>query len=88
VKLDRQRRERDTGNFLTLKVDRGDPEVAVAELALDDGQRDALAGHLDGMSVTQLMGCEAAPPAGRPWQCVAGRRARLPLTTGARASGR
>jgi hypothetical protein len=36
----------------------------VAELALDDGQRDALAGHLDGMCVTQLMGREAAPHAG------------------------
>jgi hypothetical protein len=34
------------------EVDRGDPEVAVAELALDDGQRDALVGHLDGMCVT------------------------------------
>jgi hypothetical protein len=29
----------------------------------DDDQRDALVGHLDGMCVTQLMGCEAAPHA-------------------------
>jgi hypothetical protein len=31
----------DLGVVDALNVDRGDPEVAVAELALDDGQRDA-----------------------------------------------
>jgi hypothetical protein len=54
----------DLGVVDALEVDRGDPEVAVAELALDDGQLDALVGNLDGMRVTQLMGCEAAPHAG------------------------
>jgi hypothetical protein len=34
----------DLGVVDALEVDRGDPEVAVAELALDDGQRDALVG--------------------------------------------
>jgi hypothetical protein len=34
-----------------LQVYGCDPEVAVAELALDDDQRDALAGHLDGVGV-------------------------------------
>jgi hypothetical protein len=35
-----------------LEVDRGDPEVGVSELALDDVERNAFAGHLDGMGVT------------------------------------
>jgi hypothetical protein len=37
----------------------------MAELALDDVQRHALAGHLDGVCVTQLMRREAPPQAGR-----------------------
>jgi hypothetical protein len=31
------------------------------ELPLDDVQRHTLAGELDGMCVTQLVGCEASP---------------------------
>jgi hypothetical protein len=47
-----------------LEVDRGYAEVAVAELALDDDQRDTLAGHLDGMRVAELMRCEAPANSG------------------------
>jgi hypothetical protein len=36
------------------------------ELALDDDQRHALAGHLDGVRVAQLVGREASPHAGVP----------------------
>src|SRR5215211_7529954 len=54
----------DLGVVDALEGDRGDAEVAVAELALDDDQRDALVGHLDGVRVTQLMRCEASPYAG------------------------
>jgi hypothetical protein len=46
------------------RLDRGDPEVAaVAELALDDDQRHAFAGHLDRVCVPQLVG-EASAHAG------------------------
>jgi hypothetical protein len=41
----------------------------VAELALDQEQRDAFVGDLDRVRVAQLMGCEASPHAsghGRP----------------------
>ena len=44
-----------------LQVDRGYAEVAVAELALDDNQRDAFAGHLDGVRVSELVRRERAP---------------------------
>jgi hypothetical protein len=47
-----------------LEVDRGDAEVGVAELALDDDQRHALAGHLDGVRVAQLVWRKASPHAG------------------------
>jgi hypothetical protein len=40
---------------------RGDAEVAVPELTLDDDHRDAFAGHLDGVGVPELMWCEATP---------------------------
>jgi hypothetical protein len=43
---------------------RGDAEVAVAELALDDDQRHALARHLDGVGVPELVRREASPHAG------------------------
>jgi hypothetical protein len=33
----------------------------MAELALDDDQRDALASHLDGVGVSELVRREAAP---------------------------
>jgi hypothetical protein len=51
----------DFGVVDALDVDRRDAEVAVAQLALDDDQRDALARQLNGMRVTQLVGCEAPP---------------------------
>jgi hypothetical protein len=51
----------DLGVVDALQVDRGDAEVAVAQLALDDDQRDALARHLDGMGVTELV--RSKPPA-------------------------
>ena len=54
----------DFGVVDALQVDRGDAEVAVAELALDDDERDAFAGHLDGVGVAQLVWCEAATHAG------------------------
>ena len=43
-----------------LQVDDGGAEVGVAELALDNVQRNALAGELDGVRVAQLMRREAA----------------------------
>src|SRR5687767_8747286 len=54
----------DLGVVDALEVDRGDAEVGVAELALDDDQRHALAGHLDGVGVAELMWREASPHAG------------------------
>jgi hypothetical protein len=47
-----------------LQIDRGDAEVAVSELALDDDQWHALAGHLDRVCVTQLVRSEASANAG------------------------
>jgi hypothetical protein len=45
-----------------LQVDRRDAEVAVAGLALDDDQREALAREFDGMRVPELCpSCRAAP---------------------------
>jgi hypothetical protein len=44
----------------SLQVDRRDPEVRMPELPLDNRQRDPLVGHLDRMSVPQLVGRE--PP--------------------------
>jgi hypothetical protein len=46
------------------EVNGRDTEVGVSELALDDVQRHALPGHLDGVRVTQLVRSEAAPHAG------------------------
>jgi len=43
---------------MPLEVDRGDAEVAVAELALDDDERHALVRHLDGVGVAELVGRE------------------------------
>jgi hypothetical protein len=42
-----------------LFLDRGDPEVRVSELALDDDQRDAFAGHLHRVCVAQLVGARS-----------------------------
>ena len=47
-----------------LQIDGSDAEVRVPELALDDGERYALARHLDCVSVAKLMRCEAASHAG------------------------
>jgi hypothetical protein len=46
-----------------LQVDRRRAEVGVAQLALDDVQRDALTGELERVRVAQLMRREAAPDA-------------------------
>src|SRR5215204_689657 len=54
----------DLGVVDALEVDRGDAEVGVAELALDDDQRYALARHLDGVGVSELVWREASPHAG------------------------
>ena len=48
-------------NFQTTDLDAGGAEVGVAELALDDVERHALAGELDGVRVAQLVRREAAP---------------------------
>ena len=54
----------DLGVVDPLKVDGRDPEVGVAELPLDDVQGHALARHLDGVRVAQLVRSEAAPHPG------------------------
>jgi hypothetical protein len=45
----------DLGVVDALEIDRRDAEAGMAELALDDDQRNALAGHLDGVRVTELV---------------------------------
>src|SRR5829696_7896085 len=55
----------DLGVVDALEVDGGDAEVAVSELALDDDERDAFAGHLDGGGVPQLVRRE---PASHSWR--------------------
>ena len=40
---------------ISLEIGGGDTEVGVAELPLDHIQRNALAGHLDGVGVAQLV---------------------------------
>jgi hypothetical protein len=47
------------------QVDGADAEVAVSELALDDDERDAFAGRLDGVGVTELVRREPASHARR-----------------------
>jgi hypothetical protein len=67
---------------------RGDPEVGVPELALDDDQRHAVAGHLDGVRVAELVRRKASPhpgPRGRRGAVPSGRRR---LSTAVRALGR
>jgi hypothetical protein len=54
----------DFGVVDPLQVDGGDAEVAVAELALNDDQRDAFARHLHRVRVAQLMRGEASPHTG------------------------
>jgi hypothetical protein len=50
----------DLGVIDPAQVDRGDREVGVPELTLDDEQRHAFARHLHSMSVSELMRREAA----------------------------
>jgi hypothetical protein len=44
----------------SLKLDAGDAEVGVAELALDDDEWDAFVGHLDRVSVAELVRRESS----------------------------
>src|SRR5512144_3105032 len=55
----------DLGVVDALEVDRGDAEVAVAELALDDDQWHAFARQFDGVRVPELVWGEAPADAGR-----------------------
>jgi hypothetical protein len=55
----------DLGAVDSLEVDACDTEVGMAELALDDDERDAFVGHLDRVRVPELMRREAAPDSGR-----------------------
>jgi hypothetical protein len=48
-----------------LQIDRGNPEVRVAELPLDHVERHALASHLDSVGVPKLMRREATTHAGQ-----------------------
>ena len=54
----------DFGVVDALEVDRGDPEVAVSELSLDDDERDAFVGHLDRVGVPELVRGKAAARTG------------------------
>jgi hypothetical protein len=54
----------DLGVVDALQVARSDAEVRVPELALDDDRRDALAGHLDGVRVTELLRCQGSADTG------------------------
>ena len=47
-----------------LQIDTGDAEVRMPELTLNDDQRDTLVGHLDRISVPELMRRKSAPDAG------------------------
>ena len=64
------------------------PRLRVAELALDDDQRHALARHLDRVRVAQLVRREASPHAGLAAAAAQLARGRRRLTTAVRASGR
>jgi hypothetical protein len=46
----------DLGVVDSAQVRRLDPEIGMPELALYDQQRDTLAGHLDGVSMSELVG--------------------------------
>ena len=58
----------DLGVVDPAQVHRRDPEIGMPELPLYDQQRDTLAGHLDGVSVSQLVlvPMSAQPPICRP----------------------
>jgi hypothetical protein len=58
-----------------LEISRGDPEVRVPELPLDDWQRDPFVRHLNGVRMPQLVRREAPPDTGlrgEPAQFTAG----------------
>jgi hypothetical protein len=55
----------DLGVFDALQIDGGDAEVAVAQLALDDVERDTLVGDLDGGSGAEWVGRHPPPHTGR-----------------------
>jgi hypothetical protein len=63
----------DLGVVDALQVHGRDPEVAVAELPLDDHQRHAFVGELDGVSVAQLVRGEAGGRRGVAQLCASGR---------------
>jgi hypothetical protein len=48
----------DLGGVDPLQINRGDAEVGVPQLALDDVERDALVGEFDGVGVAELLGRE------------------------------
>jgi hypothetical protein len=54
----------DLGVVDPAQVRRGDPEICMAELSLDDEQRNALARHLDSVSVPELVRRKPATNAG------------------------
>jgi hypothetical protein len=69
-----------------LEVDRGDAEVGVPELSLDDDERDAFVGHLDRVRVAQLVRCKPAPdtrPGGDAAELAAHRGGRRGAAVGA-----
>jgi hypothetical protein len=70
----------DLGVVDALQVNGGDAEVGVAEPALDDDRRHALAGHLDGVRVARLVRRKASPYAG-----LAGDASQLDAGGGGRA---
>jgi hypothetical protein len=45
----------DLGVIDPAQINRGDPEIGMPELPLNDRNRDPLARHLDSMSVPKLM---------------------------------
>jgi hypothetical protein len=54
----------DLGVVDPAEIGGGDPEIGMAQLALDDDQRDPLAGHLNSVGVPQLMRRESAADSG------------------------
>src|SRR5438270_4202955 len=77
----------DRAAFDALQVDARDPEVGVAELALDHDQRHPFVRHLNCLSMSQLMRREPPSDTGRGglvMQLLA-RSRRLPPAAGSRA---
>ena len=54
----------DLGVVDPAQIHRGDREVGVAELALDDDEWHAFAGHLNGVGVPELVRCEPSAHTG------------------------